>query len=80
MKNVSTKAQSQRKFLHPPNCLKNLRSPNINNTKWLENLVDLVWTAAHTQIEDCPVSLITTWQKTWVEQKQIDYILVYLKL
>ena len=33
MKNVSTKAQSQRKVLRPPNCLKNLRSPNIDNTK-----------------------------------------------
>ena len=53
MKNVSAKAQSQRKFLRPLNCLKNLWSPNINNAKWLENLVDLVSTAAHTQKEDC---------------------------
>jgi len=23
-------------ILHPPNCLEDLRSPDINNTKWLE--------------------------------------------
>ena len=32
---------------------KDLRSPDITNTKWLEDLVDFVWTAAHTQEEDC---------------------------
>jgi len=39
-------------ILLPPNCLEDLRSPDINNAKWLEDLVDFVWTAAHTQEED----------------------------
>ena len=38
-------------ILRPPNCLEDLRSPDINNTKWLEDLVEFVWTAAHTQKE-----------------------------
>jgi len=29
-------------ILRPPNCLEDLQSPNINNTKWLEDLVDFV--------------------------------------
>jgi len=29
-------------ILHPPNCLEDLRSSDINNTKWLEDLVDFV--------------------------------------
>ena len=33
------------------NCLEDLRSPNINNTKWLKDPVDFVWTAVHTQEE-----------------------------
>jgi len=28
-------------ILRPPNCLEDLRSPNFNNTKWLEDLVVL---------------------------------------
>ena len=36
-------------ILRTLNCLEDLRYPDINNTKWLEDLVDLVWTAAHTQ-------------------------------
>jgi len=38
-------------ILCPPNYLEleDLRSPNINNAKWLEDLVDFVLTAAHTQ-------------------------------
>jgi len=42
-------------ILRPPNCLEDLRSPDINNIKWLEDLVDFVcfvWTAALTQEED----------------------------
>jgi len=39
-------------IFHPPNCLEDLRSPNINSTKWLEDLVDFVSTAVHTQ-EEC---------------------------
>jgi len=39
-------------ILRPPNCLEDLRSPDINNTKWLEDLVDFVWTAAHTHEEE----------------------------
>ena len=38
--------------MSPPNWLEDLRSPDINNTKWLEGLVDFVWTAAHTQEEE----------------------------
>ena len=40
-------------ILRRPNFPKDLRSPNINNTKWLEDHVHFVWTAAHTQEEDC---------------------------
>jgi len=29
-------------ILRPPNCLEDLRYPDINNTKWLEGLVDFV--------------------------------------
>ena len=29
-------------ILRPPNCLEDLRSLDINNTKWLEDLVDFV--------------------------------------
>jgi len=29
-------------ILRPPNCLEDLQSPYINNTKWLEDLVDFV--------------------------------------
>jgi len=29
-------------ILRPPNCLEDLQSPNINNIKWLEDLVDVV--------------------------------------
>jgi len=29
-------------ILRPPNCLEDLRSPDINNIKWLEDLVDFV--------------------------------------
>ena len=29
-------------ILLPPNCLEDLRSPDINNAKWLEDLVDFV--------------------------------------
>jgi len=29
-------------ILRPPNCLEDLRSPDINNTKWFEDLVDFV--------------------------------------
>jgi len=29
-------------ILLPPNCLEGLRSPDINNTKWLEDLVHFV--------------------------------------
>jgi len=36
-------------ILRPPNCLQDLRSLDINKTKCLEDLVDFVWTAAHTQ-------------------------------
>jgi len=39
-------------ILCAPNCLEDLRSSDIKNTKWLKNLVDFVWTAAHTQEED----------------------------
>ena len=39
-------------ILRPPYCLEDLRSPDINNTKWLEDLVDFVWTSAHTQQEE----------------------------
>ena len=39
-------------ILRSPNCLEDLRSPDINNIKWLEDLVDFVWTAAHTQEEE----------------------------
>ena len=38
-------------ILRPPNCLEDLQSPDINNTKWFEYLVDFVRTAAHTQEE-----------------------------
>jgi len=39
-------------ILRPPNCLEDLRCHDINNINWLEDLVDFVWTAAHTQEED----------------------------
>jgi len=44
--------------LLPPNCLEDLRFPNINNTKWLEDLMDFVWTAAlrHEEEECQPLS------------------------
>jgi len=29
-------------ILRPPNCLEDLRPPNINNTKWHEDRVDFV--------------------------------------
>jgi len=38
-------------ILRPPNWLNDLRSATINNSKWLEDFVDFVWTAAHTQEE-----------------------------
>jgi len=38
-------------ILRPPNWLNDLRSATINNTKWLEDHVDFVWTVAHTQEE-----------------------------
>jgi len=38
-------------IIRPPHCLEDLQSPNINNTKWLEDLADFVGTAAHTQEE-----------------------------
>ena len=39
-------------IIRPPHCLEDLQSPNINNTKWLEDLADFVWTAAHMQEEE----------------------------
>jgi len=45
-------------ILPPPNCLEDLRSPDISNTKWLEDLVDFVWTATHTQEENVIIIFI----------------------
>jgi len=39
-------------ILRPPNRLEDLRSPDIDNTQWFEDLVGFAWTAAHTQVEN----------------------------
>jgi len=52
-------------ILRPTNCLEDLWSPDINNTKWLEDLADFVWTAAHTQeVQGDAVNCDTTYDAT----------------